>query len=369
MVASARAAHLARRAADYGVIAGPVAVDMARVRQRKQAIVESFRGGDVRRLESNGVDLLMGEANFTGPKSLEVGLNGGEKRRLTAETIVINSGGRPAIPSVEGLPAGRVLNSTTIMELDQAPEHLLVLGGSYVGLEFGQMFCRFGSQVTIIERGPRLVSQEDPDIADAIAEILREDGIELVFDAQVMRAEPDTGDREFQLVVQTLAGERALAGSYLLAAAGRIPNTESPQSRRRGSRARQPWKRARQRSPGNERGRHLRDWRRDRRPCLHPHLVRRFPHSSNEPAGEWEREQTGPPRTVHAIHRPSAGPGRVERGGGSAAGDEHPRREDSHELRGARDRGGRGARHDEGGGGRRERGDSGMRGVGDRGRS
>ena len=227
MVASARAAYLAHRAEDFGVHTGPVSVDLRRVRQRKQDIVESFREGRVHRLQSNGVDLLMGEASFTGAKSLEVRLNEAGTRHLVADTIVINTGGRPAVPPIEGLPPDRILNSTTIMDLDQVPEHLLVLGGSYVGLEFGQMFHRFGSQVTIIERGPRLISREDADISDAIAEILRQDGLDLLFEAQPVRAEPGPGDGQFHLVVQTPGAERKLVGSYLLAAAGRIPNTEA----------------------------------------------------------------------------------------------------------------------------------------------
>src|SRR5438067_659361 len=226
MVASARAAYLARRGADFGVRDGQVSVDMQRVRQRKRDIVASFRGSGERRLHDNGVDLLAGEATFTGPKSLEVRLNDGGTRRLSADTIVINTGGRPSMPPIDGLASVPTLNSTTIMELDEVPDHLLVLGGSYVGLEFGQMFRRFGSQVTIIERGPRLVSREDPDVADAIGEILREDGIDTVFEAQPVRAEKGSGRNEVRFIVRTPGGERTLAGSHLLVAAGRTPNTE-----------------------------------------------------------------------------------------------------------------------------------------------
>jgi pyruvate/2-oxoglutarate dehydrogenase complex dihydrolipoamide dehydrogenase (E3) component len=149
MVASARVAYLARRAADYGVHTGPVTVDMAKVRHRKRAIVESFRSGSRRRIENTeGLDLLMGEASFTGPRSVEVRLNNGETRLLSADTIFINTGARPRKPPLPGLDSVPALDSTSIMELDEVPEHLLVLGGGYVGLEFGQMFRRFGSQVT-----------------------------------------------------------------------------------------------------------------------------------------------------------------------------------------------------------------------------
>src|SRR5438552_19197276 len=149
MVASARVAYLARRGADYGVHTGPITVDMIKVRQRKRDIVDSFRNGSQRRIEdTEGVDLLMGEAHFTAMKALEVRLTNGEIRQLTANTIFINAGARPSKPAVSGLESMPTLDSTSIMELDTVPDHLLVLGGGYIGLEFGQMFRRFGSRVT-----------------------------------------------------------------------------------------------------------------------------------------------------------------------------------------------------------------------------
>jgi pyruvate/2-oxoglutarate dehydrogenase complex dihydrolipoamide dehydrogenase (E3) component len=160
MVASARVAYLARRAADYGVQTGPVTVDMTVVRKRKRDIVDSFRNGSQKRIEgTEGVDLLMGEASFTGPKALEVHLNNGETRQLSANTIFINAGDRPTKPTINGLEAVPTLDSTSIMELDSVPTHLLVLGGGYVGLEFGQMFRRFGSAVTIVQRGGHLLAR------------------------------------------------------------------------------------------------------------------------------------------------------------------------------------------------------------------
>ncbi len=162
MVASARVAYLARRGADYGVRTGPVSVDMTKVRQRKRDIVESFRTSSQRRIEqTEGVDLLMGEAAFTGPKTLEVRLKNGETRQLTASTILINAGARPARPSMTGIEEVATLDSTSIMELDTVPEHLLIVGGGYIGLEFGQMFRRFGSAVTVIQRGANLLAREE----------------------------------------------------------------------------------------------------------------------------------------------------------------------------------------------------------------
>jgi pyruvate/2-oxoglutarate dehydrogenase complex dihydrolipoamide dehydrogenase (E3) component len=226
MVASAKVAYFDRRSADYGVSNGQVAVDMIRVRQRKRDIVDSFRSGGEKRLRDAGVDLIMGEARFTGPKDLEVQLNdGGETLHLSADSIFINTGARPANPPIEGLDGVLALNSTSIMELDEVPEHLLVLGGSYVGLEFAQMFRRFGSEVTVVQRGKQLMSREDPDVAEAVVGIMREDGIEVLLETQTRRVEHDNAI--IRLRVSTPEGERSLEGSHLLVAAGRPPNTDT----------------------------------------------------------------------------------------------------------------------------------------------
>jgi pyruvate/2-oxoglutarate dehydrogenase complex dihydrolipoamide dehydrogenase (E3) component len=226
MVASARVAYLARRGADYGVQTGPVSVDMTKVRQRKRDIVESFRAGGQRRIEqTEGVDLLIGEAAFTDPKTLEVRLNNGEARQLTANTILINAGARPAKPSMNGIETVSTLDSTSIMELDQVPEHLLVVGGGYIGLEFGQMFRRFGSQVTVIQRGANLLAREDSDVAEEVANIMREDGLEVLLETKPVSVK-QLSQGNIQLTVQTKTGERTLNGSHLLMAAGRVPNTD-----------------------------------------------------------------------------------------------------------------------------------------------
>jgi pyruvate/2-oxoglutarate dehydrogenase complex dihydrolipoamide dehydrogenase (E3) component len=219
-------AYFDRRSADYGVSNGHVKVDMVKVRQRKRDIVESFRTGGEKRLHDAGVDLIMGEARFSGPKDLEVRLNdGGETIRLSADNIFINTGARPANPPVEGLDSVPTLNSTTIMELGEVPDHLLVLGGSYVGLEFAQMFRRFGSEVTVVQRSGQLMGREDADVAEAVAEIMRQDGIEVLLGTQTQRAAQEDG--KILLTLNTSEGERTLEGSHLLVAAGRPPNTET----------------------------------------------------------------------------------------------------------------------------------------------
>lgn len=226
MAASARVAYLAGRAAEYGVHTGPVTVDLARVRQRKQAIVDSFRNGSRKRIEStDGVDLLMGEATFAGPKEVDVHLQDGERLRLSAEKIFINTGARAARPALPGLDEVPTLDSTSIMELDRVPEHLLVLGGGYIGLEFGQMFRRFGSRVTIVQRGRQVLTREDADVAEEVAKILREDGVEILLQGQAASVESGSSGG-IRMTVRTPDGERTLSGSHLLVAVGRTPNTD-----------------------------------------------------------------------------------------------------------------------------------------------
>ncbi|HEY0736980.1 MAG TPA: mercuric reductase [Herpetosiphonaceae bacterium] len=225
MVASARVAYLARRAADYGVQTGPISIDLSKVRQRKRDIVESFRGGSQKRIEdTEGVDLLDGEASFSGEKQIEVRLSSGETRTLSADLIFINTGARPSQPPIDGLEQVPTLNSTTIMELDEVPQHLLILGGGYIGLEFGQMFRRFGSEVTIVQRGDQLLGREDADVAEAVADVLREDGIEVLLNTTTLSAEH--ADGTIKLTVRGPSGLRTLSGSHLLVAAGRTPNTD-----------------------------------------------------------------------------------------------------------------------------------------------
>lgn len=225
MVASARVAYLARRAADYGVSTGEVGVDLGVVRQRKRDMVASFRAGSEEGFAgTDGLDLLRGEARFTGPTTVTVAMNDGGQRDLVAETIFINIGARPQQSDVPGIDGVAVLDSTSIMELDDVPDHLLIIGGGYIGLEFGQMFRRFGSQVTIIQRGSQLLGREDADIAEAVLDILREDGIDVLLNTTVSRAEP-TADG-MRLTLAGPDGTSAVTGSHLLSAAGRTPNTD-----------------------------------------------------------------------------------------------------------------------------------------------
>src|SRR5271168_2733089 len=156
MVASGRVAYLARRGADYGVNTGPISVDLAKVRQRKREIVESFRSGNERRLTGENLELIYGLAHFTGPKTLHIDLREGGTRTLEADWIFLNTGLRAAMPKIDGIDGVPCLTNESIMELDSVPDHLIVIGGGYIGLEFGQMFRRFGSRVTVIHTGKQL---------------------------------------------------------------------------------------------------------------------------------------------------------------------------------------------------------------------
>jgi pyruvate/2-oxoglutarate dehydrogenase complex dihydrolipoamide dehydrogenase (E3) component len=225
MVASARVAHLARRAADYGVQTGPLHIELGTVRQRKRAIVDSFRGGSQGRIESTpGVDLIFGTASFSGERSVAVALNDGTQRQLSAPTIIINAGARPLVPDLPGLADVPYLDSTSIMELDEVPAHLIVLGGGYIALEFAQMFRRFGSDVTVVQRSGQLLGREDADVAAAVAGVLSEDGVNVLLNTAVVKVERD--GPAVVLTVDGPEGEQTIGASHLLLAIGRTSNAD-----------------------------------------------------------------------------------------------------------------------------------------------
>ncbi len=221
LIASARAAHVARRAAEFGVvIEGPVRVDMKAVKARKDSVVRVSNEGVEESLRENpGVTVHVGHARFVGPKQVQVGAE-----LLEAEQIFINVGGRADVPTVPGIETVPYFTNSSIMAVDFLPAHLVILGGSYIGLEFGQMYRRFGSEVTIIQRNDRLIPREDEDVSAAIREILEDEGIRILTDADATRIEA-RGD---QIAVAVTAGGQAttVVGSHLLVATGRRPNTD-----------------------------------------------------------------------------------------------------------------------------------------------
>ena len=225
MVASGRVAYLSRRANDYGVHTGPISVDMAKIRQRKRDIVDSFRNGSQSRIEKTPkLELIFGEASFSGPKTVSVRPQDGAPRAISAQHIFINAGTRASRPKIDGLDAVPFLDNISIMELDVLPDHLLILGGGYIGLEFGQLFRRLGSRVTIVQSGAQLVEQEDPDIAEEVTKILRQDGIEVLLNAKA--TEVGKSGESIHLKIQS-RNSTTLVGSHLLVATGRVPNSDT----------------------------------------------------------------------------------------------------------------------------------------------
>jgi pyruvate/2-oxoglutarate dehydrogenase complex dihydrolipoamide dehydrogenase (E3) component len=218
LVASAHAAHLARRSAEYGIGVGAVTVDMAKVKARKDQI----SGDDRRGLESwldgmAGCELIRGHARFESPRALRVA-----DRLIEADRIFLNTGGRAVVPDIPGLSALDYLTNVSVLDLDRVPEHLVIVGGGYIALEFAQMYRRFGAAVTVVEKGPRLASREDPDVSSAIDDILRAEGIDVVLGATAMRfIKRGNG---FDLIPRD--GAAPITGSDVLLAVGRRPNTD-----------------------------------------------------------------------------------------------------------------------------------------------
>ncbi len=222
LVGSARAAHMARRAADFGVvIEGSVSVDMGRVKARMKEIAGKSNEGVTKWLEKlDGVTLLRGHARFEGPRAVRVGDD-----VLEADQIFINAGGRARWPDLPGIDEVDVLTNSSILELDEVPEHLCVIGGSYIGLEFAQMYRRFGADVTVVEMKDRLISREDPDVSEAILEILRDEGVDVRLGAECIRlASSDSGG--VRVGVECEDGPPSIDASHVLLAVGRVPNTD-----------------------------------------------------------------------------------------------------------------------------------------------
>jgi probable pyridine nucleotide-disulfide oxidoreductase len=224
MVASANVANAVRNSAAYGVNANAPIVELADVIRRKQSVVESMRDMNLHNLETAlGHELIIGKGRFVAPKIVEV-IGDGTNRLLTAERFFINTGTHPLIPSVPGLKEAGFLTSESLMELEQLPEHLIILGSGYIGLEFAQMFRRFGCRVTVIGQSGQILSQQDPDMAIAVQTILERDGIEFLLKAKVLRVE--RVDNATKLQLQVADQEMELQGSHLLVAVGRAPTTD-----------------------------------------------------------------------------------------------------------------------------------------------
>ena len=219
LVASAYAAHMARRGADFGVVTGPVSIDMARVHARSQMISADGRTGNEAWLRSlPNVMLHFGHARFEGPATVRVG-----EERLTAPRIFINVGGRALIPDMPGVGTVPLMTNSSLLDLATLPEHLVIIGGSYIGLEFGQIYRRFGAKVTIVEKGPRLIGREDEDVSQAVRDILEAEGIAIRTGAECIRFAPHA--EGIGVGVDCTEGPPDIVGSHVLLAVGRVPNT------------------------------------------------------------------------------------------------------------------------------------------------
>lgn len=221
---SAGVARIVARAGDFGVTTGPITVDMSKVVQRKRAMVESLVAFHLERYKATGAELIMGHARIVAPGMVEVALNEGGTRRLAAKKLFLNLGTHASIPPVPGLAEAEPLTHVEALELDRLPGHLVVVGGGYVGLELAQAYRRFGSRVSIIDHGQRLLGHEDPDVSEEIRRILEAEGIELLLSAEIEDVEGRSG-KHLRARVRTADGSRTLEGTDMLVAAGRSPNT------------------------------------------------------------------------------------------------------------------------------------------------
>jgi pyruvate/2-oxoglutarate dehydrogenase complex dihydrolipoamide dehydrogenase (E3) component len=221
---SARVAHLVHNAAQFGTLANNVRTDMARVRQRKQDMIDREIALHLRFYQESGAELIMGSGLFVAPKTIEVSLNDGGTRTLTGDEVVVNVGSHAAIPDVPGLSEARPLTHIEALELDELPSHLIVLGGGYTGIELAQAYRRFGSRVTIVEPGPQIMGREDADVAQEMERLLDGEGIEILLNAKPSNVHGRSGDA-VAVTARTADGDRTIEGSHLLVAVGRIANT------------------------------------------------------------------------------------------------------------------------------------------------
>ena len=221
-VASARAAHVVRTAARYGVmIGGDITIDMARVKARKDEVIGGSRTGIEKWLRgTENLTVFKGHGRFTGPHALSIEASDGSTQDIDADLVFINTGTRAVVPEIDGLGRVPYLTNSTILELTEVPEHLVIVGASYIALEFGQMFRRFGSRVTLLVRGDRILAREDEDVARAMQDVFVREGIEFRFGARIERVEPSAGG------VRISSGADTIDASHLLFATGRTPNTD-----------------------------------------------------------------------------------------------------------------------------------------------
>ena len=310
-ISSARVAHLVRSAAAFGWSIEPGRIDMAVVRQRKRDMVAAQVAAHLKNYTESGAELVMGSGHFVAPKTIEVELNGGGTRLLAGDQVFIDVGTHSAIPDLRGLAAVSPLTHIEALELGYLPEHLVVLGGGYVGLELAQAYRRFGSRVTVIERARRLMGREDGDVAAEIQRILSGEGIEFLLGAEIAEVRGKSGVG-VNLVVRTESGERTIEGSDILVAAGRV----AEHGRDRAQRGRHCARRARlhqgQRAARDDRAGRVGARRVCRKSAVHACLGGRFPDRQRQSCrGQTQHAQQA--CSLLHVYRPSACPCRTER--------------------------------------------------------
>src|SRR5215831_10832111 len=225
VIHTAKVASLFARREEFGILTGPIAIDMAGVYERKHKMVEGLIQLHLDLYRTSGAELILGNGQFIGPRTLQVELRDGGERVVTGERVFVNVGTRATIPGIPGLAEARPMTHIEALDLDRLPEHLIVLGGGYVGLELAQAMRRFGSQVTVIERGPQLASREDPDVGAALLALFQDEGIDVLLGTRVSQVEGHCGEH-MRVHAQDGRGARIVEGTDLLVATGRTPNTD-----------------------------------------------------------------------------------------------------------------------------------------------
>jgi len=225
VIYSARVASLARRGAEFGLEMDQLRINMAGVQRRKREMVESEHQFHAKRTADAGIELLMGEARFVAPRTVEVALNSGGTKRVEGERVFLDLGSRSTMPNIPGLAAANPMTHIEALDLDHLPAHLVVIGGGYIGLELAQAIRRFGSQVTVVEAGPQLASREDPDVGAALLELFQDEGIEVILGTSISEVEGRSGEK-IRVHVKDGNGAHILHGTDLLVATGRTPNTK-----------------------------------------------------------------------------------------------------------------------------------------------
>ena len=316
VIYSARIASLARRGAEFGLEMDQLRINMAGVQQRKRKMVEEEHQFHAKRTADAGIELIMGEGRFVAPGTVEVALNDGGTRRIFGERVFLDLGSHSAMPDVPGLAAANPMTHIEVLDLDRLPRHLIVIGGGYIGLELAQAVRRFGSKVTVIERGAQLAEREDPDVGAALLELFHDEGIEVILGTQVSKVEGLSG-KEVRVYAKDGPGERIIEGTDLLG----FRRSDAEYERNRTGASRRRARRARlyqgQRPAGDDRIKRVGDGRLRGQSAIHTRRVPRLPRRTGQLEG-WQSNHQGSHRAVLHVHRSGTGARGPQRDRGEA---------------------------------------------------